>query len=110
MRIDDVTLRALKNEHKRLTAKEVAAKKEYDEYMNIHNELIAIRKDFADVIKIKPLEKQLPELSKLTKRSEKAERIMKKDLSKLIEKHSAAKSDLWECSDALSIAEFRARK
>jgi len=104
---DELTYGLLKKEHARLLKLEKKAEAEYNEYMNIHHELIAIRQEFAKVLDIKDFKKQKPLLDALIARSKRADEITQKDLSKLTDKHHQLKMDLSKVAHELSTIEFR---
>ena len=88
---ENLVLKAVKKEHKRLVQIALKAKLEVDEYMEIGNEYIAIYKEFAVIVKSGTHTKsQIKKLAVLSKRSERVEKIRKKDLIKLLDKQSSA--------------------
>lgn len=114
---DELTLRALKSEFKRVSALESKAKAEYDEYMNIHHELIAINKEFAQIVKenrgknsLSESQKTLDKLEALKKRQDRAKKVTDKDLMKLIDSHQELELEKIGLIDAISILNFELKQ
>ena len=105
---EELALNAMKKEYTLLSRKADKAKKEADEYMSVGTELIAIHNEFVKIVKAKDHgEEVLKKLDVLKKRSEKAEKIRKKDLVKLIDKESETRFTADSLSHEIQNLEFR---
>ncbi len=104
---EELTHACLKKEFKRLSKAVDKAKAEYDEYMNIHHEMIAIRKEFAEIVKSQNYGESLEKLDSLKKRSARCERIRKKDLVKLMDNHIDLQLERDSIGQEMARIEFR---
>jgi predicted PilT family ATPase len=104
---DELALDAMKNEHKRLCRRAAKAAKDADEYMEITTEALAIHEEFATIVKSgEHGEAVLKKLDDLTKRRDRVERILKKDLITLLDKQSEAECERDRLAREISIREF----
>lgn len=97
---DEIILSALEREYERLKKIADQAKKQEDEYMNVHTRLFEVRKEGREIVSGKVNEAGLARLDELVKIEKKCLAISKADLSKLLDKSFAAE---WECKDCLSV-------
>lgn len=105
---DEFLYKSLKAEFKRLDCAEQKAKKELDEYNNVANEMIAIRKEFVKIVTSKLYTKEtVKKLSLLQKRSEKCEKIRKKDYIMLLDKHINLNIEKGSVATEISKLEYR---
>ncbi len=112
---EKVVLAALKRDLKRLSKAAEKAKAECDEYLNVGSEMAAIHEEFALIVKAKETGPEvLKKLEALKRRRDKAERIMKKDLVKLLDKQHEAEFAEESLGEEIQAMEFninlRARK
>lgn len=108
LRGEELAYNALKKEVKRLSKATDKAKAEYDEYMNIHHEMISINQEFAEIVKSKEHGKHvLDKLNALKKRSDRCDRVRKKDLLRLIDRHIELQLDRDSVAEEMYMMEFR---
>ena len=103
-----ISTRGDEKEFTRLTKLATKAKKESDECMEVGSELIAIQSEFADIVKsgengVHVLKK----LDDLKKRSDKADKIRKKDLLKVFDRHYEAEGNAHALGSQIQMMEFR---
>lgn len=88
---EELAFNAMKKEFKILSRAADRAKKEADECIEVGSEMIAIHNEFVDIVKQKLDSKTaIKKLDDLKKRSERAEKIRKKDLIKLLDRQNVA--------------------
>lgn len=105
---EDLALAAMKKEFATLSRKADKAKREADECTNIGTELFAIHQEFAAIVKSGETPKaMIANLNALKKRSERAEKIRKKDLLKLFDKEHKAAMDRDAMAGEIQGVEFR---
>jgi len=105
---EKVVLAALKRDLKRLSKAAEKAKAECDEYLNVGREMIAIHEELALIVKAKETGPEvLKKLEALKRRRDKAERTMKKDLVKLIDKQHEAEFARDSLSSEIQMMEFK---
>jgi len=105
---EELALVAMKKEFSRLEKIAERAKAEADEYMSIGTEMLSINQEFVEIVKSKEVnESSLKKLNALKKRSDKAEKIQKKDFIKLIDKQSDAEINRDRLAYEIQRIEFR---
>lgn len=97
---DEIILSALEREYERLKKIADQAKKQKNEYMNVHTRLFEIRKEGSEIVSGKVNKAGLARLDELAKIEKKCLAISKADLLKLLDKSFAAE---WECKDCLGV-------
>lgn len=111
LRGDELVLKALKQEYKRLCKIAEKAKKEAYECIHVGSEAIAIRKELNVIIESKkPGKETLEALNKLKARQERVNELMKKDLVKVFDKESESEFQRDECKEQIAIIEFRLKR
>lgn len=104
---EELALKAMKKELTVLINRAKRAKAEADECANIVSEYIAINKEFVEIIESgasgAPVLKRLNDLKRRRKR---ADRIIKKDICKLIDKQCEAESHVRALQSEISNKEF----
>jgi seryl-tRNA synthetase len=106
---EELILGALRREHSRLSRIAEKAKAEADENSSIGSEFVAIHKEFAEILSSGDHGKAiLKRLDELQARRDKAERVLAKDLVKLIDKQHDAESERNAIGEEISLIEFRA--
>jgi len=91
----EIALNAMKKELKVLSIKADKAKAEFDEYMRVGSELLAINDEFKKVLKSNDSDLQIAsKLKVLQRRKDLALRVSKKDLLTLIGRESDARIEL----------------
>lgn len=105
---DELALGAMKKEHARLSRIADKAQAEYDEYMNVADEMLSIHKEFAEIVKSGDHSKEtLKRLDSLKARSAKTDRIRSKDFMKLSEKQFSTERDRDCLGSEIQMMEFR---
>ena len=105
---EQLALGAMKKEFKVLSKKADRAKAEADECLNVGTELIAIHEEFAEIVKSKEHgQSVINKVDRLKKRSEKAEKIRKKDLLKLLDKENNTRFTRDSLGHEIQNMEFR---
>ena len=105
---EELALAAMKKDLKRLTRAAEKARAEADECMSVGSEMVAIHKEFAEIVKSGDHSKAtLNKLDRLAARSEKTDRIQKKDLSKLLDKQFEAEQKRDALASEVQALEFR---
>lgn len=106
---DELVLRALRREHSRLSRIAEKAKAEADENSSIGSEFVAIQKELVEIVSSGDHGKAtLKRLDILQARRDKANRVLKKDLVKLIDKQYDAECERDAIGEEISMIEFRA--
>lgn len=105
---EELVLRALRREHSRLSRIADKAKAEADENQNIGSEFVAIQKELVEIVSSGDHGKAtIKRIENLQSRRDKAERVLKKDLLKLIDKQLDAEAERDAVGDEISMMEFR---
>lgn len=105
---EELALAAMRKDLKRLTRAAKKAKTEADEYMAVGSEMLAIHNEFAEIVKSGDrTDATLKKLDELKARSEKTDRIQKKDLSKLLDKKFEAEQKRDALASEVQALEFR---
>lgn len=105
---DQLAINAMKKEFALLSRKAERAKKEADECIAVGTELLAIHQDFAAIVKLgETSEATIKKLGALKKRSERAEKIRNKDLTKVFDKQHQAELDRDALGNEIHMIEFR---
>ena len=105
---EELALNAMKKEFKVLSRAADRAKKEADEYMEVGTEIIAIHRELAEIVKQKlSSETVVKKLALLKKRSERAEKIRKKDLIKLLDKQNDTEFNRDNLGHEIQMMEFK---
>lgn len=105
---EELVLRALKREFSRLSRIAEKAKAEADENQNIGSEFVAIHKEFAEILDSGDHGKAtIKQLDNLQARRDKADRVLKRDLVKLIDKQHDAECERNAIGEEISMIEFR---
>ncbi len=105
---EEIVLAAIKKEFRLLSKKADKAKKECDEYFSVGTEMLAIHKEFAEIIKSKKHgDEVLKKLDLLKKRSDKTEQIRKKDYLKLSDREFNSKMEADKLMTEIQRIEFR---
>ena len=109
IRGDEVTLNALRREHKRLAGIAKRAKTKADEYLTIGSESIAIHKAFIEIANSKEHgQAVLGKLNTLNVRRERVNRIMKQDFMKLADREHETELACVAVAEEIGMLEFRA--
>ncbi|SDZ95299.1 hypothetical protein [Marinobacterium iners] len=104
----EIALSAMKKEHKRLSRLADKAKADVDENMNVGSELLAIHKEFSEILNSKEYgEHIVKKLESLRVRRDKAQKILNKDLSKLLDKQYEAETKRDSLGSEIQMMEFR---
>lgn len=105
---EELALAAMKRDLKRLSKAAEKAKAEADEYMNVGSEMLAIHKEFAEIVKYRDHSPAtLKKLKDLQLKSERTDKIRKKDLSKLLDKQFEAEEKRAALAGEVQALEFR---
>lgn len=105
---EKIALEAMKKEFVRLSRAADRAKSEADEHMNVGSEMIAIHNEFAEIVKSKATGPEVVEkLDVLKKRKDRADKVVKKNLVKLLDKQYEAESARDNLGTEIQMAEFR---
>lgn len=105
---EELVLRELKREFSRLSRIAEKAKAEADENQNIGSEFVAIHKEFAEILDSGDHGKAtIKRLDNLQARRDNADRILKKDLVKLIDRQSNAEFERDAIAEEMQMIEFR---
>jgi len=105
---DELVLRALRNEFTRLSRFAEKEKAKSDEYQEIGTEFVAIHKGLVEIVNSKEHGKAtIKRLDALQERRDKANRVMKKDFIKLLDKQHDAESDRDKLGQEIATIEFR---
>jgi hypothetical protein len=105
---EELALSAMKKEFKRLSRLAEKATAEYDEYINIGSELVAIQEEFARIVNAKEHGHHIiQKLESLQARRKKAMKILDKDLLKLIDKQHLAEIKRDSLGSEIQRLEFR---
>ena len=108
MTSDELTLGALKREHTRLSRIATKAKAEVDEYMGAGTEIFTVYAELAKIIESRAHGPQvIKRLGDLKKQQDKAERVNKKDLLKLLDRQFETGWDRDQMAREISTVEFR---
>jgi hypothetical protein len=107
---EELALKAMKKELTVLINRAKRAKAKADERVNIVYEYIAINKEFVEIVDSDANGASnasvVRRLNDLKRRRKRADRIIKKDACKLIEKQSEAESHVRALQDEISIKQF----
>lgn len=105
---EELALAAMKRDLQRLSKAAEKAKAEADEYMNVGSEMLAIHKEFAEIVKSRDHSPAtLKKLKDLQLKSERTDKIRKKDLSKLLDKQFEAEEKRAALAGEVQALEFR---
>lgn len=105
---EELVLRALRREFSRLSRAAEKAKAEADENQNIGSEFVSIHKELAEILDSGHHGKAtIKRLDTLQARRDKADRVLKKDLVKLIDKQHDAECERDAIGEEISMTEFR---
>lgn len=105
---DDVVLDAMRRDYKRLSSLANKAKLEADECSNITDELIAIHKEFAAIVESREHGQHIIEkLNALQRRRDRAHKILKKSLVKLLDRQYKAEWKRDQLASEIQMLEFR---
>jgi hypothetical protein len=105
---EELALAAMKRDLKRLSKAAEKAKAEADEYMNVGSEMLAIHKEFAEIVKSRDHSPAtLKKLERLQARSKRTDRIRNKDLCKLTDKQFEAEQKRDALASKVQALEFR---
>ena len=104
---EEIALGAMRKEFSVLSRKADRAKKEADECVTVGSELIAIHEEFVEIVKAKATgEAVIKKLEVLQTRSNRAEKIRKKSLIKLLEKQSETEFERDNLGREIQMMEF----
>ena len=104
----ELMLDALKRDHKRLTKLADKAKADCDVFMGIASELCTIRQEAIKVLNSGNIgDKGLKKLEDLSKREARGNKILKKDVIKLMDKQSEAEIKRDRLAEEIAYIEFR---
>lgn len=105
---EEIALSAMKKEHKRLSRLADKAKTDVDENMNVGSELLAIHKEFSEIVSSNEHgEHIVKKLESLQVRRDKAQKILNKDLLKLLDKQHEAETKRDRLGSEIQMMEFR---
>jgi len=105
---EELALQAMKKEFNLLSKKADRKKAEADEYLSIGSEMLAIHKEFAEVVNSKKTDKAtLKKLDELSVRSKRTKRIQKKNFMDLSDNQFKAESDRDDLGCEIQRLEFR---
>lgn len=103
---DEIILSALEREYERLKKIADYAKKQENEYMNVHTRLFEIRKEGREIVSGKVNEAGLARLDELVKIEKKCLAISKADILKLLDKSFETEREADDCLSALQDHRF----
>lgn len=107
----ELALIAMNKELKLLSKKADKAKKECDEYMTMGSEAVSIHEEFVRIVNANESGQHvIDKLEALKKRRNKVQRIMKKDLIKLMDKKFNTASVRDTLNSEIQMMKFRLRK
>lgn len=105
----ELALMAMKKEHARLSRAAAKAKAEADENCSIGSEFVAIHKELAEIVSSgEHGEKTLKRLDELKRRRIRADKIINKDILKLLDRQSALEWERDALGNEIHMMEWRA--
>lgn len=108
---EEISIEALRREHKRLSVIADKAKREADEYLGVGSEMISIHEEFAAIVKAKDHSPAtLKKLEALQARQAKADKIRSKDFLKLCDKQIESEMERDSIFSEIQMLEFRMKR
>jgi hypothetical protein len=105
--VKKLMLQALEKEYARLLKIHEKAKDELNECLNVGQEEISIHQEFIKVCDLMKAGKDVKNtLNDLTKRNEKANHVLNKDINKLMEKEYSSKKDCGKLKEEIDRIKF----
>ena len=104
----EIALSAMKKELTRLSRLADKANAEVDEYLNIGSEMLEIHEEFSEIVKSKEHDSHIiKKLEVLKDRRDRAQKMLDKDLMKLLDKQHKAKIERDSLLQEIQTTEFR---